>query len=213
MIINSVVNKQNDLIIFHINGKPRSNKLHRCKCCNKLFRSKIGAVGRPRQFCSDLCTTNFFNNRFNHVDNIFISEKDLTKEELASFETAICPICDESFPKTHHRRIYCSFECALEAKNKTSTINNEKLKFQCRGMYLGSIPPKKLTGVNNYKALAARYKDDTDQSKNQYYNEEDIYGKVYDSFEDADADADAEYNDLDSSEDFNYDDWYGDYED
>jgi hypothetical protein len=212
MIINSIFNKQQDILIYHINGRPRENKLNRCLTCGKIWRPKLGERGRPKtKFCSSVCSKNFFNNRFNHVDNIFISEKELTEEEKLALPLVECKNCGNTFYKSHFNRIYCSYNCALEAKNRTSTRNNIKNKYQCRGQYLGSVPPTKLHGYNNYKSLEAKFGMNDDYHKDFVYLEDEYGEPVFDCFEDADADAEKEYDSLDNSDDFNYDEWYGDW--
>jgi hypothetical protein len=192
-----------------LNSTPRSNKLYRCKNCNRLFRPELNKVGRPRTtFCSSDCSKEYFNKRFDNIEDIFESEKYLTKEELSELPIGVCKNCNKEFPKSHFNRLFCSYECAIEAKKIIDADYDKKIKFQCRGKYLGGAPVKNIKGVNNYTALSKIYTKNNDPARDEVYSEEEIYGKIYNSFEEADND----YDNIDETEEFNYEDYYGDYE-
>jgi endogenous inhibitor of DNA gyrase (YacG/DUF329 family) len=120
-----------------------------CKNCNKPIKHRLNGKGRQRtSFCSDKCRAEFFNKKKLQYDD-YMPGKD--------FGIEICAYCGNEFIKTHQRRIYCSTECKYNAIDKKVDEYNEKMKFQCRGSYLGS--------TTHFKGSTYVFSSDDDKKK------------------------------------------------
>jgi hypothetical protein len=124
--------------------------VNRCRWCNKEIKERKTGKGRQRLFyCSDECRENFFNSRKLNFDD-YMPGKD--------FGTQVCLNCGKVFKKTHQRRIYCCRDCAEEMTDKKVDEYNQKMKFQCRGSYLG-------TSMTHFRGSTYVFSSDDDKKK------------------------------------------------
>jgi endogenous inhibitor of DNA gyrase (YacG/DUF329 family) len=130
----------------------KDNVILKCKQCGKVLKVREHGKGRQRtSFCCDRCRELFFNDRKLKFD-------DYMPVSIAKVKMVNCAFCGELFPQTHQARKYCSLECKYDAIDKKMDEHNEKLKFQCRGPYLG-------TSMTHFRGSTYVFSSDDDKKK------------------------------------------------
>jgi endogenous inhibitor of DNA gyrase (YacG/DUF329 family) len=132
----------------------------KCKWCGKVLKTRDKGKGRQRtDYCSDRCRELYFNKRKLNFDDYLPASN--SKVKMVN-----CAFCGELFPRTHQARKYCSLECKYNAIDKKMDELNEKMRFQCRGPYLGT---------SNHYYNSNSYNPDTDRPVAVFTPDDNVY--------------------------------------
>jgi endogenous inhibitor of DNA gyrase (YacG/DUF329 family) len=104
-----------------------------------------------KKFCSKRCSELYFNKRKLNFD-------DYLPGSGKNVKMVNCAFCGVLFPKTHPRRLYCSLECKYDAIDQKMDENNERMRFYCRGPYLG-------TSMTHFRGSTYVFSSDDDKKK------------------------------------------------